>query len=179
MKRSNIVIEKATTADAVRLAHASREFFRQAYEGKMLDSDIDDYAVTEFSEAKKFAELNDPTVTTIIAEYEQAIIGYAQIRKNPLPLTSDEKQKPELELWRIYLAKAYQGCGIGSLLFSKLAWLTESDNDLGIWLGVWDQNADAISFYENLGFRITGSQQFTVGSDIQNDLIMVGSLVSD
>jgi len=41
-----------------------------------------------------------------------------------------------------------------------------------IWLGVWEHNPKALSFYKNRGFRVTGSHQFYTGSVVDNDLIM-------
>jgi ribosomal protein S18 acetylase RimI-like enzyme len=45
-----------------------------------------------------------------------------------------------------------------------------------IWLGVWERNERAIRFYERWEFEIVGARQFTLGSDLQNDLVMVRKL---
>ena len=41
-----------------------------------------------------------------------------------------------------------------------------------IWLGVWERNARAISFYERWVFEKVGDHVFRLGSDDQTDLIM-------
>ncbi|OYY07322.1 MAG: GNAT family N-acetyltransferase, partial [Sphingobacteriia bacterium 35-36-14] len=41
-----------------------------------------------------------------------------------------------------------------------------------IWLGVWEKNSRAIRFYEKNGFKIFSSHLFTLGNDIQTDLLM-------
>ena len=41
-----------------------------------------------------------------------------------------------------------------------------------VWLGVWEENLRAISFYKKWGFREVGNHIFTVGNDPQNDFIM-------
>ena len=41
-----------------------------------------------------------------------------------------------------------------------------------IWLGVWEQNRKAISFYQKHGFYIIGKYEFVIGEDIQTDNIM-------
>jgi diamine N-acetyltransferase len=41
-----------------------------------------------------------------------------------------------------------------------------------IWLGVWEQNARAIAFYQKFGFVPVGKQIFQLGDDPQHDLVM-------
>ena len=41
-----------------------------------------------------------------------------------------------------------------------------------LWLGVWERNARAISFYERWQFETVGEHVFRLGSDDQTDLIM-------
>jgi diamine N-acetyltransferase len=41
-----------------------------------------------------------------------------------------------------------------------------------VWLGVWEKNLAAISFYEKRGFHKMGSHSFRMGDEIQNDVIM-------
>jgi len=57
--------------------------------------------------------------------------------------------------------------GIGNLLLIKVAEVVRALSSENIWLGVWDQNRQAISFYEKHGFSVVGSQQFKVGNDVQ------------
>jgi ribosomal protein S18 acetylase RimI-like enzyme len=160
--------------DSEILSNISGKLFKQTYEGKMPSDDLNLYVAQDFQQEIKLDELRDSSITTIIAEIEGKAIGYAQIRKKQIPFTSDTSC--ELELWRIYLDSLYQGKGIGNLLLSKVSEVASDHSSDYIWLGVWDQNTQAISFYEKNGFSVVGSQQFKVGSDVQNDLVMVGSL---
>jgi len=41
-----------------------------------------------------------------------------------------------------------------------------------VWLGVWEKNVDAISFYTKMGFREVGRHSFRMGDELQYDLIM-------
>lgn len=41
-----------------------------------------------------------------------------------------------------------------------------------IWLGVWERNTRAISFYTRWGFETVGDHVCRMGSDEQRDLIM-------
>jgi ribosomal protein S18 acetylase RimI-like enzyme len=42
-----------------------------------------------------------------------------------------------------------------------------------LWLGVWERNERAKSFYRKCGFRDVGSQPFVLGTDVQTDRVMV------
>ena len=41
-----------------------------------------------------------------------------------------------------------------------------------VWLSSWELNDRANAFYKKWGFKIVGTQKFTVGSDIQSDFIL-------
>jgi ribosomal protein S18 acetylase RimI-like enzyme len=41
-----------------------------------------------------------------------------------------------------------------------------------IWLGVWEHNPKAISFYEKNGFTVFGQKVFQMGEDQQRDFMM-------
>jgi ribosomal protein S18 acetylase RimI-like enzyme len=40
-----------------------------------------------------------------------------------------------------------------------------------VWLGVWENNARAISFYTKWGFEKFGQHTFMLGNDAQTDLL--------
>lgn len=58
-----------------------------------------------------------------------------------------------------------------ALMQSALLNLRQRDLD-PVWLGVWEHNPRAISFYRKLGFTEVGEHIFQVGSDPQRDIIM-------
>jgi ribosomal protein S18 acetylase RimI-like enzyme len=52
----------------------------------------------------------------------------------------------------------------------------QAAHDLGgqhFWLGVWERNLRAISFYKKAGFVDVGSTDFAVGADRQRDRVLV------
>jgi len=44
------------------------------------------------------------------------------------------------------------------------------------WLGVWEQNPRAISFYAKSGFAVVGDHVFVLGKDPQRDLVLAKRL---
>ena len=53
--------------------------------------------------------------------------------------------------------------------------IRERGSDL-VWLGVWERNPRAISFYRKNGFVEVGSHVFRLGNDPQRDIIMARSV---
>lgn len=45
-----------------------------------------------------------------------------------------------------------------------------------IWLGVWENNDNAVAFYKKMGFVQTGCHPFQMGDEEQIDLIMTKTL---
>ncbi len=41
-----------------------------------------------------------------------------------------------------------------------------------VWLGVWEKNSRAISFYKKMGLQEVGEDSITLGYDPQRDIIM-------
>jgi len=77
-----------------------------------------------------------------------------------------------LEVQRIYVLREYKGKQIGKLLMQKAIEIGKSNNLNYIWLGVWENNINAIKFYEKLGFEKFDTHIFKLGEDEQIDNLM-------
>jgi len=169
-----IVARTGEPNDAQELSDIAARLFHQTYYGKMPSPDLESYIAEEFTLEAQLSELEDPDVTTLLAESDGELVGYVQIRRKSVPVAI-ESNVP-IELWRIYLDKSSQGLGIGKLLLSAAGHAASEMGSQHIWLGVWERNIQAISFYERRGFNVVGSQEFNIGTETHNDLVMVGSV---
>ena len=78
-----------------------------------------------------------------------------------------------IELERIYVDQNAHGRGVGAALM-RTCLDTARQADYGaVWLGVWDRNTRALAFYRKMGFLDVGEKTFTVGTDVQNDRVMM------
>ena len=85
--------------------------------------------------------------------------GYATIKKYKA-----------LELKRIYVLKEYQSKKIGAALMAYALQLADEKKYEMVWLGVWEHNYKAQSFYKKCGFTDTGdSHDFPIGNTPQTD----------
>lgn len=77
-----------------------------------------------------------------------------------------------LEIERIYVDHGYQGAGVGKAMFEFALDIARNQALDAVWLGVWERNPKAIRFYERQGFVAFGEHNFTIGSDVQRDIMM-------
>jgi ribosomal protein S18 acetylase RimI-like enzyme len=96
--------------------------------------------------------------------------GYIKLRtsENPEQLIG----RRHIELERIYAVKEYQGVGLGyKMMQYSLDFASVKGYEL-LWLGVWNQNENALKFYTKCGFEIFGEHTFTLGLEVQTDWLM-------
>lgn len=132
--------------------------------------DTDEYMAKAFSIERITEQLSDLTNIFLIAEINNEPAGYARLVRNYTePGITAERP---LELNRLYAHQKFLGKGVGPALLEKCF---EVGKELGhdvIWLGVWEYNPRAQTFYKKYGFRFVGNHVFQFGSDPQTDLLM-------
>lgn len=115
-------------------------------------------------------ELENPSMTTLIAESGEELAAFAQVRRDPAPpcVTGEGP----VELWRFYVDKKWHGLGIAQELMQRVFAEAKALGGLTLWLGVWERNERAKAFYRKTGFIDVGAQTFMVGADRQTDRVM-------
>ncbi|WP_221391789.1 GNAT family N-acetyltransferase [Dyadobacter sp. NIV53] len=162
-------IRKATVADAQNIARFSRKSFHDSFADQNTKENMDKF-MTVFSEDALAAEVKSPENIFYIALDNNTIAGYIKLLPVQNPL-EDIAQKT-VEICRIYVDKERIGQGIGNILMKKGL---EAAVDLGaktIWLGVWEHNSNALSFYKKWGFERFSEHIFMLGDDRQTDWLL-------
>jgi ribosomal protein S18 acetylase RimI-like enzyme len=77
-----------------------------------------------------------------------------------------------MELERIYVVPEYQGKGIGADILKQILIHAKEWNKKYLWLGVWEHNPKAISFYQRHGFQKFGEHPYFIGNDKQTDWLL-------
>ena len=86
----------------------------------------------------------------------------------------DAAQDGDIELKKIYLLSRFHGGGVArDLLAAALAGATGHKRLL---LGVKNDNARAIAFYQKHGFQTIGTRRFAVGGTLYDDLVLARDL---
>jgi diamine N-acetyltransferase len=171
---TDIIIRLGELKDAADLSKLAEKLFVQTYTGMIPANELKSYVTEAFSYPQQLAELENINITSLLVEHAGGLVGYAQVCKNAIPVESASSVVRELS--RIYIDQPCHGMGIGKLLLTKVMDVLKSQSCDQIWLGVWEKNLQAISFYKKHRFSVAGTQEFSIGNKVYNDLVMLGSV---
>lgn len=163
-------IRPAKPSDAARLAELAERTFRDTFGSANTMENMNLHCKTNYSESLQAAEISNPEMTTLICEEQGNLIAFAQLRwgKAPACVSADHPG----EILRLYVENNWQGKGMAQdLMFEGIAQMEQRQADV-VWLGVWEKNPRAISFYKKIGFVEVGEHIFRLGLDAQRDIIM-------
>lgn len=167
---NNFYLKKCTPSDVVKLKDISIKTFTSTYQAKNTPENFEKHLAHAFNLEQLSRELVNPNIEFYFLFFEEKIIGYLKLNENEAQTEEMENHCYELE--RIYLIKSYQGMGFGKVLLQKAIEVAQSKNKKELWLGVWEENPEAIGFYQKMGFEKFGTHIFKVGDDEQMDYLM-------
>jgi diamine N-acetyltransferase len=174
MVQKNTCVRRATVDDASLLAELGARTFYDTFVNSTKPDDMAAYLAASFSPLIQAAELADPLSSFFIAETDGAASGYAQLRAGEAEACVSGA-KP-VELVRLYVSQEWFGRGVGEALMRACIDEARRAGYQTMWLGVWEHNGRAQSFYRKWSFRVVGDHIFLVGTDPQTDLIMARAL---
>jgi ribosomal protein S18 acetylase RimI-like enzyme len=165
-----VTLEPCTLADLEVLQQVSLETFTEAFAAQNDPEDFETYLREAFSLERLRREMNNPGTRFFFLYYQKKLAGYVKINAEK---AQTELQDPEaLEIERIYVRRAFQGKGLGSWMLGVLKSLAWKEGKTYLWLGVWEENKEAIRFYKRHGFVTFGKHPYYIGSDRQMDWMM-------
>ena len=169
-----IIIRGATVADSRLIADLSVKTFYETYAAYNTVADMEKYTNSHFRESQVRKEIKEKKQTYFLCHCNGTAAGYATLRNQNHPVELSGVKAAEIG--RIYVLKEYKNRGIGRALILQCAETAALEGFQRLWLGVWQENLPAISFYEKNGFSKIGVQTFLLGNDLQYDWIMSRSL---
>lgn len=165
-----IVIRPVEAHEIRQLSAIVKETFIVAFGHQNKKEDIDMYANQKLTEKQIAEEFNIQNAAFYFVETDGQLAGYLKL--NTEKAQTENKLENALEIERIYVLNKYQGQGIGALMIRFSESQAHKLNKEWIWMGVWDQNVDAIRFYKKNGFEVFSSHNFYLGNDKQTDLLL-------
>lgn len=165
-----LVIRKAHPSDLGDLLHAARTAFLQAFTAGNKPENVTAYLQEAFTLDQFGREMANPGSTFFVAEQEGEMLGYLKV--NQVPAQTDLQDPDSLEIARLYVLDEYLGSGLGKKLLDRAIDFAQEKGKKYLWLGVWENNARAIRFYEKNGLRKFGSHPFPFGDEVQTDYLM-------
>lgn len=167
---TDINIQKVSMNDIAQLQTIGRQTFYETFSVGNTQENISKYLNEGFSFVKLTAELNDANTAFFFATLQQTVIGYLKLNFGQSQTELQDNNAVEIE--RIYVLKDFHGKKVGQLLYEKAIEIAKMNNANYIWLGVWEENPRAISFYKKNGFVEFDKHIFKLGDDEQTDIMM-------
>ncbi len=169
-----IMMKKCTLEDVRNLQTISTETFRETFEEQNSPEHLNAYLERAYKLDQLTQEIANPTSQFYFVYVDQELAGYLKV--NTDEAQSETMDGDSLEVERIYVKRKFQKHGLGKHLMNKAMEIALEQQKKKIWLGVWEDNENAIAFYQKKGFIQTGSHSFFMGDDEQVDLIMTKTL---
>ena len=166
----NIQINKITLDEIEQLQKIGRQTFQETFSESNSEENMKDYLEKGFSTKKLTEELTNKNSEFYFAVLDNNVIGYLKI--NFGESQTELQDEKSLEIERIYVSKEFHGKKVGQLLYEKAIQTAEEKNADYVWLGVWEENHRALSFYKKNGFVEFDKHIFKLGNDEQTDIMM-------
>jgi len=163
-------LEPCPLSDLEVLRQVALETFKASFAAQNDPEDFETYLREAFSTERLRREITELQSRFFFLYDREQLAGYAKVN------TGNAQTEPQdanaLEIERIYVRAPFQGKGLGSWLLGKLISLAREEGKTYVWLGVWEENKEAIRFYKRHGFVIFGKHPYYIGSDRQMDWMM-------
>ena len=169
-----IEIHPAKPSDAAVLSELSRRTFIETFAEFNSPENMNIYLNEAFSEEKQLAEIEDRKRQIYIAWNTKEAIGFFHLFHD----SADAAVKGDnpIELLRLYVVSAWHGKGVAEALMNHCLELCRQGGYKTLWLGVWESNFRAQTFYRKYSFIWVGQHIFKLGHDEQIDLIFAKDL---
>lgn len=156
--------------DISQLQKIGRQTFAETFSAVNTEENMRKYLEESFSNEKLISELTDKNAEFYFAEFDNHVIGYLKL--NFGQSQTELKDNKAVEIERIYVLRGFHGKRVGQLLYEKAIQIAKQINADYIWLGVWEENLRAISFYKKNGFVEFNKHIFKLGNAEQTDIMM-------
>lgn len=165
-----IIIEPVKSNEIKLLAEISRETFCNTFDQYNSKENMDMFLEKNLTVDALQNETRDQKNAFFFARIENEIAGHLKISASRT--AGGLSAVGTLEIVRLYALKERIGSGVGKALMEFAISSAMAQSKKTIWLGVWEHNQRAISFYERFGFKKFSEHIFMLGNDRQTDWLM-------
>jgi ribosomal protein S18 acetylase RimI-like enzyme len=165
-----IEIKKVELSELEQLQIIGRQTFLETFADGNTEENMQKYLEEGYSVDKLTGELTNTNSEFYFAVLDNRIIGY--LKTNFGQAQTELNSENALEIERIYVLKEFHGKKVGQILYDFALNIAKRENVDYVWLGVWEENPRAISFYRKNGFVEFDKHIFKLGDDEQTDIMM-------
>lgn len=170
----------ASPTDAAALAELAAETFPLACPPHTTAEAIAAFIAEHFT-IRRFEEyLADPSRALLVTEDVDArLVGYTMLiagEPRDADASAAVEARPAIELSKFYTRRTAHGTGVAAPLMAATLEAAGATGATAVWLGVNEENARAIRFYQKHGFAKVGRKHFTVGGRVEDDWVLARPL---
>lgn len=169
-KHASIVIRIATKQDAEVIADISQQTFIDSFKDQNKKENIDKFINEQFTKPRLMEEVGAPNNIFLLAYKGSKLAGYVRLRENNNPPQLQGLET--IEVARLYAITEMIGKGVGKALMEESIAIAKAKGKQVIWLGVWEENERAFSFYTRFGFKKFAEHDFILGDEVQKDWLL-------
>ncbi|MFD5865485.1 GNAT family N-acetyltransferase [Agromyces sp. NPDC127015] len=180
---TELLIRPAAATDVEPLAELAAETFPLACPPHTTAEAVADFVARNFLPEHFASHLADPDRIVLVAERSDGtsarLVGYSMLvggEPGDADAAAAVAARPAIELSKFYTRADEHGGGIAAPLMAATLDAAGATGAIACWLGVNEQNARAIRFYEKHGFAKAGRKHFTVGGRLENDWVLAQPL---
>lgn len=164
----SVIIEKVVPHHMVALEALARPTFTATFGHLYTQDNLHAHLTKTCSESFFTQELaNDCNID--IARVDNDLVGYIKYGAVNLPVKHDDH---DMEIHRLYVMSGQQGRGVGKQLMENALNSPTLQTAPNLFLGVWENNYKAQSFYRRYGFSPIGQYLYYVGDHADREIIM-------
>lgn len=171
---SDYQIKPVTPADVAELQAISKRTFKKTFDPFTAPDDMADFLETAYATEQLTAEINNPHSRFFFLIVDNTVAGYLKV--NDGDAQTEQLKENALEVERIYLDEQFQHQGLGLVLIKYAEKLARQEKRDFMWLGCYEKNFQAQTFYARDGFVRESQHIYQVGTDPQLDYLLVKQL---
>ena len=171
----SIEIKKVKLEDLELLRKISIETFTDTFAAQNSAENMKNYLERAYNSKQLESELANDLSQFYFIYLDNELAGYLKVNINEAQ--SEKMPDDTMEVERIYIRTNFQRKGLGKYLINKAIEIATTLNKKSIWLGVWEKNNNALTFYKKMGFTQNGAHSFYMGDEKQIDFIMIKTLL--
>jgi GNAT superfamily N-acetyltransferase len=173
---SELRFRHGRAGDAAPLAQFMERNFRATYGHCSTPDNIDGAVREHYGLEAQARQLADPDRINLLVETADGVLlGHAQLHFGHPP-PDPVQPRPAAEVTRFYVDGPAHGRGVAQAMLAEVERLARDRGVVALWLSVWQEQPQAVRFYEKSGFRRAGTLVFVVGDDPKDDWLMLKPL---
>ncbi|MDF2904065.1 MAG: spermine/spermidine-N-acetyltransferase PaiA, partial [Bacillus sp. (in: firmicutes)] len=142
-------IQKCGLEDLHTLQEVSYETFNDTFKHQNSPENMKAYLERALNLKQLEKELTNISSQFFFVYFKNEVAGYLKVNINDAQ--SEEMGDESLEIERIYIRSKFQKHGLGKYLLNKALEIAIECNKKKVWLGVWEKNENALTFYKKMG----------------------------